>query len=125
MNQQELEDRDSMASSRLISQYPKSWLAAWPEGKGIRDSTIFRHIQHCETLKEGNFQQETIRTVNSIPHLEVASEDKEDEYLAAFANGARLRVRSADPDNISAMKKDKYTLKETRKLKAIRLSSLI
>lgn len=127
MDQQELNDHDSEAFTRqptdvpmgiiptasLISQYPKSWMAPWPEYNGIRDSTIFRHIQHCEKLrKEGNFQQETIRAINHIPHLDVTSEDREDEYLAIFVNGARFRVRSADPDNISAMKKDKYTLKE-------------
>lgn len=126
MNRQELEDGDSfssprnsaydsgdMSNSHLISQYPKSWMAPWPQESGIRDSTIFRHIQHCGMLKkEGNFQQETIKAVNYIPHLDITSEDRENECVAVFANGAKFRVQSDDPDKISAMKKDKYILKE-------------
>lgn len=95
-----------------ISRNPRSWSAPWPKERGIRDSTIFRYIQHCGKLKkEGNFQQETITAINSIPHLDVTLEDRENEYLAIFTNDATYRVRSEDPDKISAMKKDNYTLK--------------
>ena len=127
LKQQELEDHDPVgiprtstgmsagfSSNDLVSQYPRSWLAPWPQEKGLRDTTIFRHIQHCGKLrKEGNFQQETVKAVNKIPYLDMTSEDKENEYLAVFANGARFRVRSEDPDNISAMKRNKYTLRDT------------
>jgi len=125
-NALELEDQDSVMSSRqsthtamdvpnggLITQYPKSWLAQWPEESGVRESTIFKHIQHCGKLKqEGNHQKATVKAVNYIPHLDITSEDKENEYVAVFTNGARFRVHSQDPDDISTMKKGKYTLKE-------------
>lgn len=135
MARQELEDGDSYVSPRhssyesantsngdLISQYPRSWMAPWPQESGIHDSTIFRHIQHCGKLKkDGNFQQETVTAVNKIPYLDITSEDRENEYVAIFANGAKLRVRAEDSEYISAMKKDKYTLKELQGNKIVDL----
>jgi hypothetical protein len=88
-------------------------MAPWSQETGIRDSTIFTHTQHWRMLKkEGNFQQEVIKAVNYIPHLDITSEDKENEYVAVFANRAKFHVQSDDPDKISAMKKDKYILRE-------------
>lgn len=55
-----------------------------------------------------------MKAVNIIPHLDITSDDRENEYLAMFNNGLRFVVRSADPDNICSMKKGKYTLKETK-----------
>lgn len=127
MNRQDLEDLHLAGSSRQFSdvsmgvsntnldfQYPRSWMAAWPEKNGIRDSRIFRHIQHCGKLKkDGNFQQETVKAVNNIPHLDVTSEDRDNEYVVViFANDVKYRVRTEDPDMISAMTRNKYTMKE-------------
>jgi hypothetical protein len=97
----------------LSFQNPRSWLAAWPEDTGIFDSTIFKHLQHCgKTRSQGSLQDDIVKAVNVVPHLDITSEDKENEYVAVFANGARYRVSSHDPEYISKMQSGKYTLKE-------------
>ena len=53
-----------------------------------------------------------MKAVNIVPHLDITSEDKENEYVAVFVNGARYRVSSHDPEYISKMQSGKYILKE-------------
>ena len=100
-------------AGEISSQNPRSWLAAWPEDDGIFDSTIFKHLQHCgKSRSQGSLQDDIVKAVNIVPHLDITSEDKENEYVAVFANGARYRVSSLDPEYISKMQPGKYTLKE-------------
>jgi hypothetical protein len=99
--------------SEISSQNPRLWLAAWPEDIGILDSTVFKHFQHCgKSRSRGSLQDDIVKAVNIVPHLDITSEDKENEYVAVFANGARYRVSSHDPEYISKMQSGKYTLKE-------------
>jgi hypothetical protein len=49
--------------------------------------------------------------VNEIPHLDIASDDRDDTLLASFTNDTQYRVSPSDIEFISAMQKGTYTLK--------------
>lgn len=117
MEQQELEDENEGAAALPnggpSSDHQRSWSAPWPEDKGLRYTTIFRHIQHCGKLQEeGNYQKETVKAVNNVPYLNLTSEDKDNQCVIFLHNGDKFRARCEDADDISLMKKDRYTLNE-------------